>query len=167
MIQTCAEKRTPAGADDVGKQARACKQMCTAVVHDVEVARVVEMKVEVDVVGPDTQAQRVFVEHSERRQRKDLLPDSESGNAAEVDEVRHTQSVEEGAVGVAEGGSATIAGVMAKPYTQAVFEGSVGSDNSSGRTAADRSGTTSTGIHCIGESRMGFSPMTGIRRPES
>jgi hypothetical protein len=57
------------------------------VVHDVEVARVVEVEVEVDVVGPDAHADAVFVEEGERGQRAQMLADGQRRDADEADEV--------------------------------------------------------------------------------
>jgi len=57
------------------------------VVHLAEVAGVVEVQVEVDVVGPDAHADAVFVEHAERGQRPEMLADGEGRDANEADEV--------------------------------------------------------------------------------
>ena len=51
--------------------------MDAAVVHAAEVARVIQVEVEVDVVGPDAHVDAVFVENSDTRQRADALTDGE------------------------------------------------------------------------------------------
>jgi hypothetical protein len=43
------------------------------------VPRVVQVKVEVDIVGPDTHVQHVRIERSNRRQRLDRLPQGQKG----------------------------------------------------------------------------------------
>ena len=67
----------------------ACQQMGAAVVNDVEVAGVVEVQVEVNVVGPYAHAETVFIENAQRRERPKMLANGQRRNADEADDVRH------------------------------------------------------------------------------
>lgn len=81
-----ADERLPALAHDGGKQAGARKHVSARVIHHAEVAAVVHVQIEVDVLGPDVHANTIFIERAKGRQRVKVLAKCESRNAAEVDE---------------------------------------------------------------------------------
>src|SRR5664279_1082269 len=60
-----AHERGPPRANDVLEQPRARQQVGAAVVHEVEEAGVVQMQVEIDVVGPHTHAHAILFEGAE------------------------------------------------------------------------------------------------------
>jgi len=61
-----------------------------AVVHASEVAGVIEVEVEVDVVGPDSEVDGVFVEDADAGQRFEALADGEEGDTDEAVDVGHS-----------------------------------------------------------------------------
>ena len=69
------------------EQTGAGQQVHAAVVHGAQVARVVHVQVEVDVVGPDAKGERVLVEHADARQRAQVLAEGQRRDAHEADEV--------------------------------------------------------------------------------
>jgi len=72
----------------VFEQPGAGQHMGARVVHDVEIAGVVHVQVDVDVVGQDAQAQPVLVQNAQRRKRPQMLADGQRRNADKADEVR-------------------------------------------------------------------------------
>jgi len=62
--------------------------MGATVVHQGEVAGVVEVEVEIDVVGQDAKAEGVLVEQAHGRQGAEQLASGEGGDSNETDEVR-------------------------------------------------------------------------------
>jgi len=79
----------PAAAEDVVEDADGGEVVDAAVVHAGEVAGVVEVKVEVDVVGPDSHLDYVFVEDADAGQRVEALAEGEQGDADEAVDVGH------------------------------------------------------------------------------
>ena len=79
--------RLPSRTDNVFEQAGAGQQMSAAVIHDAEVARIVQMQIEVDVVRPHAHAQRIFAENVERREGINVLADGQGRNADEAGEM--------------------------------------------------------------------------------
>lgn len=65
------------------------KKVGARVIHDAEVAAIVHVPVEIDVVGPDTKCEAIFIEDVEVGQWTQMLADSERWNADEVDEMGH------------------------------------------------------------------------------
>lgn len=80
-------ERLPARVDDVFEQLGAGQQMGARIVHDAEVAGVVHVEIDVDVVGQDMQAEPVFFKDGERRKRLEVLANGEGRNADKADEV--------------------------------------------------------------------------------
>ena len=70
------------------QQAGARQQMGAPVVHQAQIAGVVQVQIEVDVIGPDAHAQRVFLQNAQRRQRPDELANGQRRNANKTDVVR-------------------------------------------------------------------------------
>ena len=62
--------------------------MRTRIVHDVQVARIVQVQVQVDIVGPNPHPQHVFFEHAKRRKRHEMLPNRQRWNADKANDVR-------------------------------------------------------------------------------
>jgi len=85
-----ADEGCPAAADDVVEDADGGEIVDAAVVHASEVAGVIEMEVEVDVVGPDSEVDGVFVEDSDAGQRFEALADGEQGDTDEAVDVGHS-----------------------------------------------------------------------------
>ena len=73
------------------EDARAGQQMHPPEVHHAQVAGIIQVQVEIDVVGPHAHRQAVFIERSQRRERPDVLPDRKDGNTDKADEVRHAR----------------------------------------------------------------------------
>ena len=70
------------------EDARAGQQMHAPEVHHAQVAGIIQVQVEIDVVGPHAHPQVVFIEDANRRERTDMLANSQSRNADKADEVR-------------------------------------------------------------------------------
>ena len=96
----------PARAEGVIEKARAGEQMHASVIHDAQVARVVHMQVEVDVLRPHVHADVIFLEHVQASKRPEGLADGQGGNADEADEVRQGKILDLSLRGAGEGAGA-------------------------------------------------------------
>ena len=84
-----AYQRLPARAQNGFEQTNAGQQVHAAIVHGAQVAGVVHVEVEIDVVGPDAQGERVLMEQADARQRAQALANGQRRDADEADEMGH------------------------------------------------------------------------------
>lgn len=69
------------------QQTSASQQVHATVIHIAEVARVVQVQVQIDVVGPDEEVHPIFIQQAEPGQRMHMLPDGQRRDANETDEM--------------------------------------------------------------------------------
>jgi hypothetical protein len=61
--------------------------MGTRVVHEAEIAGIVHVQIDVDVVGPDTETDAIFFEDAECGQGFNVLPEGQRRDPDKVDEL--------------------------------------------------------------------------------
>src|SRR3984885_1827670 len=106
-------QRRPAVEYRRGEETGSGHEMDAAVVHEAEIARVVEVEIEIYVLGPDALLQNVLIENADAGQRTDSLPDGERRDAEKAVDMGHflaSKAVSFGAVSFGAAGYEAVSG---------------------------------------------------------